>query len=77
MAIGNIFVASTMTWKASRPRNRKRANAYPAGVPSASPKTIVNAATRRLLSTDGSTPRASRKNCIVSVEKLVGTRGLG
>ena len=77
IATGNIFVASTISWNACRPRNVNRASAYPAGAPRTRASTIVTTATTTLLMTEANTPVDWRKSSIVAVEKLVGSSGLG
>jgi hypothetical protein len=77
IAIGNIFEESTARWNASRPGNRNRASAYPAGAPMARLRTIVPRATMMLFFTDGRTPVEFTKNDIVSVENWVGSSDFG
>jgi hypothetical protein len=77
IAIGNIFDDSTARWNMSRPGNRKRASAYPAGAPIARLRTIVPSATMMLFFTDASTPVEFTKNDIVSVENCVGRSDFG
>src|SRR5687767_9720247 len=77
IAIGNIFDDRTARWKASRPGNRNRASAYPAGAPIARLRTIVPSATMMLFFTDGRTPVELTKNDIVSVSNCVGSSDFG